>query len=430
MEPCKNKEGLKKQKELLENVNDSGGFELNNEFVRDKDFVAGVGKKMKDFFEAAISDTSKKQTKIDIDAVSEIEASLFKEFLDIDINGFSFKLSADELRHIEKRHGISSNDARPITGEDMLHYGEIIFHPDKIAKTKTRDNRETIMFQKKLDNTYYVVEVVRTGRKELVPISMYKNKLSTPEVKTFDKQDIKWIDIKNSEVRTSASATARFTSETTPRSNNIIPQSRWARQVDNKLDSAASKIDELIQKGIDSENSLARALGKSARFIAFVDHKTKEVAAMAQDFRNGQIQIVKAASDVKNFLDKNLGKEDIASLVRALGGDADLKVLPEHLQGIYNSLRKISNDNTKALIDAGALKPEFAMENYLKRYYKAQAEEAAEFLRQSGLGQKKNFKRKDLDHSERIALGMIEDEGFIIANPYATKESRYLRPMY
>ena len=61
---------------------------------------------------------------------------------------------------------------------------------DKIAKTKTADNLDAIMYLKKYDDNIYIVEEVRVGKKTLVPKTMYKNKLGH-NVETFGKK--RWI---------------------------------------------------------------------------------------------------------------------------------------------------------------------------------------------------------------------------------------------
>lgn len=145
---------------------------------------------------------------------------------------------------------------------------------------------------------------------------------------------------------------------------------------------------------------------------------------MADDFKKASSQIFEQAKSRKETLSKLLSKDESKMLTSALNGDLDIKELPSHLTNLYNNIRKMIDDNAEALIEAGALDKKFQIKDYLKRYYSNYLENA------EGNGKKyfdKFFKRENLTHDERVALGMIEDADMVIPATLAEQRTQLLK---
>ncbi len=90
-------------------------------------------------------------------------------------------LDADGIRHIHKKHGGSGEYARgqvPIVKQDFLDLRLVIAAPDTITRSvQSHQGLAAIELTKEVQGyTLYYVEVVRTGRKRLAPVSLYKRK--------------------------------------------------------------------------------------------------------------------------------------------------------------------------------------------------------------------------------------------------------------
>ncbi|MDR1284686.1 MAG: hypothetical protein LBJ88_00625 [Campylobacteraceae bacterium] len=129
---------------------------LESETSSIKSILRSVGEKIRNAFAKARGNRGEKFKEALFD-VDEQNARMIKEKLGIDIEGGRHVANSDDLLHIEKKHGKSSNDKNPITNEDMLKYGDIVYSPDKIAKTKTPQGFDAIIYEKKIGDTFYVV---------------------------------------------------------------------------------------------------------------------------------------------------------------------------------------------------------------------------------------------------------------------------------
>ena len=114
-----------------------------------------------------------------------------KTNLGVDIKGYSRHIDNYAVKHIIKQHGNSTIEAKrgqiAITEDDIALYDDITANPDQIARGGiTKQGRDTIAYQKKYGDNIYVVEEIRTNRKTLVPVTMWKMKGTTPDASGFD----------------------------------------------------------------------------------------------------------------------------------------------------------------------------------------------------------------------------------------------------
>lgn len=195
---------------------------------------------------------------------------------------------------------------------------------------------------------------------------------------------------------------------------------QWKKKVDDlfdKMGDALSRADEKLT------NKVNQATGKKFRNFFAVHDVEKVFSDWIREYHLQRNAIYEKAKDTREFLSE-LSQDDSADLVRALNGDKDPYTLSQDLKGMYDGLRKMIDDNARELVDLGVLKEQYAIKDYLKRYYK----EYIDGISSAKLYFTKRFKeRKNLTHDERIALGMLEDASFVIPNTIAEQRIQALK---
>ena len=85
-------------------------------------------------------------------------------------------ITSDEIRHAYNKH---SKDYCALEWSDFGLIPLIVSSPDNIKYlgTAKQNNNKLIVFEKQIENIYYVVEEVRKGREKLVLKTFYKNKI-------------------------------------------------------------------------------------------------------------------------------------------------------------------------------------------------------------------------------------------------------------
>lgn len=114
----------------------------------------------------------------DIETVSENAAAIISDNFKIEVRKYVHVMSASEIRHTIKRHGKYSNDRNPVQLSDFALIPIIHNSFDRIvlggATAKTKN--QCIIYEKKIADIYYCVEEIRTGRKKLAFVTLYKRK--------------------------------------------------------------------------------------------------------------------------------------------------------------------------------------------------------------------------------------------------------------
>jgi hypothetical protein len=400
MQPCQNKEGLCKQKELLGKINDDGkGLKWSAETpegTSSSKVVTKNGQAILDFAReaSALKGNDTKKIVLDID---KKQVNTIKEALGIDLSKFKRVFESGYIRHALKNHGKWSKDKKPITDDDFLRYEDIVTNPDRVSKSKTDDNKPAIVYVKRYDDAVYVVEELRAtvdeNRNRLVFRTMFKNSLKTPDESIRNPKnagELKFVDIKNAQMLDAehivpdklhvrndsalkdiipqkkissqevnkaqdshkvdidqiATQDAVFARELKPSHADIIPQTKSSSQkyddmIDRFWDKAANAFEwvdkKILAAGI---NKIGKLFGKEfgVKRVLTIENSVKEISAMINDFRNGRIQLNEEAAGIRDFLDKNLSKDELRDLIRALHGDSDASLLSANLKGIYDDL--------------------------------------------------------------------------------------------
>lgn len=115
----------------------------------------------------------------------EINSDIVKQIYKLigkDILGYKHSIDRSEVNHTLNNHSNPKREESrgqiPVTNCDILLVPEIIDYPDNIIHAgKDRIGRETIRFEKMINDVNYVVyTAVLTGRKELAFKTLFKQK--------------------------------------------------------------------------------------------------------------------------------------------------------------------------------------------------------------------------------------------------------------
>ena len=101
----------------------------------------------------------------------------------IDVAGFTHAVDASAGRHILNRHGPGGTADRTVTPDQFDKLHEIVGRPDDVEvrpPSKATRGLATIIYRKRDGGNWLVVEEVRTRRKRLALVSMYKEKATAP----------------------------------------------------------------------------------------------------------------------------------------------------------------------------------------------------------------------------------------------------------
>ena len=156
----------------------------------------------------ADKDTSKGVQRETIGKVTEQQAKVIQDALGIDVSGYKHTIDKSEIGHIFNNHGdIKQEENRgqiAVNNDDFARIPEILANPDKIEYSDKNDKGlETITYTKAFNGTTYIIEEIRTGKKELALNTMYKRKtrseqLNNPPLLTSETTS-QYKDIKNLE---------------------------------------------------------------------------------------------------------------------------------------------------------------------------------------------------------------------------------------
>lgn len=142
---------------------------------------AGMMAKISGVVEAALDSGTTEAVLEEYHQVTADEGSRLKAATGLDVAGYQHSLDNYSVRHILKAHGSAQTEALrgqlPITHSDFANLPEIVTHWDKVESAGTTpQGRETIRYTKTIGDTLFLVEEVRTKRKRLVPVSLYKRR--------------------------------------------------------------------------------------------------------------------------------------------------------------------------------------------------------------------------------------------------------------
>lgn len=200
--------------------------------------------------------------------------------------------------------------------------------------------------------------------------------------------------------------------KTIQKSDEVIQKSlkeKWGEKVDLLFDKGKERLDKTALKIKHNTPEWAN------EYLFRIQEYAKDIGEITQNFTNTKSVIYAQSAKVKKYLE-TLSEKDSKELFNALDGDLEPTKLPAHVRPLYEKFRAIIDNNAKELIKAGALDKNYAIKDYIKRYYT----DAVQQKRASAkLAIDKLHKRKNMSYDERIARGMLEDSSFAVSNTLA-----------
>ena len=141
-------------------------------------------RQIEELYDYALSGKSNEKRAVVYGVVDDKEAQRIKSATGFDVSGYKRVIDNYAIRHILKRHGDPQSEARKgniaVTKEDFLLIPEIVSAVKPVYAGKTSVGRDGFKYEKKINGYIYVIEEVRTGRQELVPVTLYKKRVTAP----------------------------------------------------------------------------------------------------------------------------------------------------------------------------------------------------------------------------------------------------------
>lgn len=138
-----------------------------------------------DFFDRVFASKDNEKMEFSV-GTSPANVELVENATGINIAGFNRVLDNYSLRHIMDKHGDPDIEAKrgqiAITREDFTRIPEITDTPDLVENAgKTHQGLDTIRYQKRINGEIFYLEEARTGKNQLMPVTMYKRKIGASD---------------------------------------------------------------------------------------------------------------------------------------------------------------------------------------------------------------------------------------------------------
>lgn len=119
-------------------------------------------------------------SKIYIGKINDSVANKIKKVIGLDLTNYNISLKGNNVRKIIKDHGNSILEnlrgQEAITIEDFNYIDDIVLEADKIFLSgKTKQGKDVITFEKKINNKYTLVEFISSRQKTLETQTMFKS---------------------------------------------------------------------------------------------------------------------------------------------------------------------------------------------------------------------------------------------------------------
>ena len=141
---------------------------------------------MDEFVAAATSPEGKKIASsmwVELGDISDAAAERILNDTGIDVTGYAHALDGSGLHHILNRHGVDGKALKTyknqlaVAESDLKRLPEVVETPDIVEAGRTQPNgNATLIFKKRVNGHYLVVEDVRGSLGKLIPITMWKER--------------------------------------------------------------------------------------------------------------------------------------------------------------------------------------------------------------------------------------------------------------
>lgn len=119
-------------------------------------------------------------SKLYLGKINKNTADKIKNITNLDLTDYNISLKGNNVRKIIKDHGNKTLEnlrgQEAITLKDFEYIDDIVLTADNIYLSgKTRQGKDVIIFEKKINNKYTLVEFISTKRKTLETQTMFKS---------------------------------------------------------------------------------------------------------------------------------------------------------------------------------------------------------------------------------------------------------------
>ena len=123
---------------------------------------------------------SNKSSKIELGMLSESDVKLLELKTGFNLQGYKRVLDTSAIKHTLSHHGNKTIEAArgqvAIIPGDFEKIPEILKSENVIFSGKNKIGRDCLLYEAFISGTYYYIEEIRTGRKHLAMVTMYKRK--------------------------------------------------------------------------------------------------------------------------------------------------------------------------------------------------------------------------------------------------------------
>lgn len=142
-----------------------------------------MGKDIKELVEFAKNNKNPINLKLQIGVIDVVEAEILELKTGFKLIGFKRIIDKFSINHTLKNHGNVEIEKKrgqiAITEEDFELVPQIVHSQNIIHVSKNKIGNDILLYEAVINDTFYYVEEVRRGRKELCMTTMYKRKPTT-----------------------------------------------------------------------------------------------------------------------------------------------------------------------------------------------------------------------------------------------------------
>ena len=142
-----------------------------------------MNEEIKALVEFAKNSKNAVNSKLQISSIDEVEAEFLELKTGFKLLGYKRIIDKFSINHTLKNHGNSKTEALrgqiAITDQDFELIPIIVISKNVIYTSINKMGNDLILYEAIIDNTFYYVEEVRKGKKELCMTTMYKRKPTT-----------------------------------------------------------------------------------------------------------------------------------------------------------------------------------------------------------------------------------------------------------
>ncbi len=140
-------------------------------------------KEIKDLVEFAIKSKNSINRKLEINVIDKKESELLKSKTGFNLLGYKRVIDKFGINHVIKNHGNKTEEAnRGQIGIDIKDFElipKIVKSENVIFAGKNKAGVDCLLYEAKIGNTFFYIEEIRTGKKELCMQTLYKRKPKT-----------------------------------------------------------------------------------------------------------------------------------------------------------------------------------------------------------------------------------------------------------